>query len=70
MKKCNNIFKYTYKITYIIYLYVLIWKFNMLQSYDAYTLNFMSDVNPYSYQIISSALDHKGGSKFSVVVLY
>ena len=33
-----------------------------------YLLHFMFDVNPYYYQKISSALDHKGGNEFSVVL--
>ena len=30
----------------------------------------MSDVNPYYYQIIGNALDHKEAKEFSVVIFY
>ena len=30
----------------------------------------MFDVNPYYYQILSSALDYKIGNEFSVVLFY
>ena len=42
----------------------------MLQSCNIYTLHFMFDVNPYYYQILSSALDHEGGNEFSEVLFY
>ena len=48
--------------------YILIKVYNMLQGYDNYTLHFRSDENPYCYQIIRSALDHKEGNEFSVVL--
>ena len=31
-------------------------------------LHCMSDVNPYYYDILNSAFDHKGGNNFSVVL--
>ena len=42
----------------------------MLQSYDIYRLHFMFDVNPYYYQKIGSALDHKGANEFSLVLIF
>ena len=42
----------------------------MFQSYDIHTLHFVFDVNPYYYQKIYSAIDHKEGNEFSVVLFY
>ena len=42
----------------------------MLQSYNNYMLQSMFDVNPYYYQMIRSAPDHKEEKEFSVVVFY
>ena len=64
MRVFKHISIYTYIFTYKIYPYVIIWIYIMLQVYD------MSDVNPYCYQIIKNALDHKGGNEFSVVLFF
>ena len=68
MMICKYILKFTFKFRCIIYTYVLIWIFIMLQSYSIYTLKFVFDVNPYFYQLLSSALDHKGGNELSVLL--
>ena len=70
MKIYKYIFKYTYIFTYITYPYVLREIFIILQSYDIFMLQFLSDVIPYYYQIISSELDHKKANEFSVVLSY
>ena len=38
-----------------------------LQGDTFYTLHLMCDVNPYYYQIIRSALDHKKENEYSVM---
>ena len=55
---------------YITCPYILIRIYNLLQSYDIYNLHFMSDVNPYYYQILASTLDHREGTEFSVVLFH
>ena len=70
MKLSKYKFTLTYMILDIIFLYVLIWQFIMLESDDIYTLHFIFDVNPYYHQILSDALDHKGRNNFKLVLSF